>query len=252
MLQKPAPKSKAKDNAKYLLSRLDRWKKGDLNSILVENIIIQNRLQKSLKVKEESKQKGFCRLMMAGKVGQAMKLINNEDSVVGVHSLSEDVKKILEDKHPPGEEASSEILLPNNNPDIQNIIFEEINADIVKTAARNLHGSGGPTLLDSDGWKHILCSKVYGKSSYQLCEAIAELTKLLCIEEIDPDCLTEFIACRLVPLNKGTDKDGKLGVRPIGIGEILRRITGKVVVSVIKNEIQEAAGPLQSCTAVPG
>ena len=52
---------------------------------------------------------------------------------------------------------------------------------------------------------------------------------------------------RLVPLNKGDDKKGNPGVRPVGVGEVLRRIVGKVVIGVIKDEIQEAAGPLQSC-----
>ena len=43
---------------------------------------------------------------------------------------------------------------------------------------------------------------------------------------------------RLIPL----DKDP--GVRPIGIGEVLRRIVGKVISRHAANEIKEAAGPL--------
>ena len=37
------------------------------------------------------------------------------------------------------------------------------------------------------------------------------------------------------------------GVRPVGIGEVARRIIGKAIVRVIGNEIQEATGPLQTC-----
>ena len=58
------------------------------------------------------------------------------------------------------------------------------------------------------------------------------------------------MACRLVPLNKGDDKRGNPGVRPVGVGEVLRRIVGKVVIGVIKDDIQEAAGPLQSCAGL--
>ena len=48
--------------------------------------------------------------------------------------------------------------------------------------------------------------------------------------------MTEFIACRLIPLDKGDKKEGKPGVRPIGDGEVLRRLIGKLVIGVIKIE----------------
>ena len=58
----------------------------------------------------------------------------------------------------------------------------------------------------------------------------------LCTEEIDPDCLVEYVACRLIPLDKGTTKDGKPGVRPIGVGEVLRRLVGKLLIGVVKDD----------------
>ena len=65
------------------------------------------------------------------------------------------------------------------------MIYEGINAEKVKKkAAMNLHGSGGPTLMDADGWRHMLCSKAYGKASENLCQAVAELAKKLCRETI--------------------------------------------------------------------
>ena len=74
--------------------------------------------------------------------------------------------------------------------------------------------------------------------------------KKLCRENIHPDSLQEFVACRLIPLNKGDDKFGNPGVRPIGIGEILRRLIGKVVVGHMREDIIEAAGPLQTCAGL--
>ena len=62
--------------------------------------------------------------------------------------------------------------------------------------------------------------------------------------------MLEFTACRLVPLDKGSDSDGNPGVRPIGIGEVLRRIVGKSVMSVLKEDIQESCGCLQTCTGL--
>ena len=78
----------------------------------------------------------------------------------------------------------------------------------------------------------------------------ADVAKKLCREEVHSDCLRELVANRLIPLDKGEDKDGNPGVRPIGIGEILRRIIGKVVVANIREDIQNAAGPLQTCAGL--
>ena len=59
-----------------------------------------------------------------------------------------------------------------------------------------------------------------------------------------------LVAARLMPLDKGETKEGKPGVRPIGIGEVLRRLTGKLVVNVIKDDIIHAARPLQTCSGL--
>ena len=63
------------------------------------------------------------------------------------------------------------------------VIYEEIDASKVQTAAMHLSGSGGPTLVDADGWRRILCSKAYGNASVNLCQGIADLAKKLEEEE---------------------------------------------------------------------
>ncbi len=98
MLQKPSAKSKARDNAKYLTRRLQRWKDGELNDILSEVREIQKRLKKMQKVKEESRSKAFCRLMFRGKVGQALRFIDSESGIKGVHKVNRQVKGLLKDK----------------------------------------------------------------------------------------------------------------------------------------------------------
>ena len=40
------------------------------------------------------------------------------------------------------------------------------------------------------------------------------------------------------------------GVRPIGIGETIRRIVGKAIAWSLKADIQDTAGPLQVCTGI--
>ena len=132
------------------------------------------------------------------------------------------------------------------------MIFEGITADKVARIAKNMNGSGGPTLVDTDTWKDILCSKAFGNKSEELCQSIAELARKLCTEQIHPDCLVEYNACRLVPLDKGLTKEMTPGVRPIGIGEVLKRIVGKLLIGVIKEDIIEAVGPLQTYSGLKG
>ena len=179
-----------------------------------------------------------------------MKFVNNEDQTLGVHPLNETIKDLLAQKHPKCKEPDEEILFAMTAPDPLPVIYEEIDAVRVQRAALKLEGSGGPTLMDAEGWKHMLCSKSYGKASINLCQAIADLTKKLCREEVHRNSLAEFVACRLIPLDKGADKFGNPGVRPIGIGEVLRRLVGKVVVSNIREDIIKAAGPLQTCAGL--
>ena len=63
MLQKPGPKSKARDHAKYLASRLGKWSRGELDSLLSEGKEFQKRLVQRQKVKDDSKLKAFTRLI---------------------------------------------------------------------------------------------------------------------------------------------------------------------------------------------
>ena len=71
------------------------------------------------------------------------------------------------------------------------------------------------------------------------------MAKCLCVANIDRcPSLEPYIACGLIPLDKNP------GVRPIGVGEVLRRIIGKAVISIIKPDILESAGSLQLCAGV--
>ena len=129
---------------------------------------------------------------------------------------------------------------------VDNIIFENIDIEAIQKAAKNTNGSAGPSGLDSDGWQRILCSKSFKTCGAELCESVALLTRKLCTELVDPDPLASFISCRLIPLDKNP------GVRPIGIGEVLRRIIGKSVTTLLKPEILAATAPLQASAGLEG
>ena len=53
-------------------------------------------------------------------------------------------------------------------------------------------------------------------------------------------------ACRLIPLDKCP------GVRPIGVGEVPRRIIAKAILRIVGSDVEEAAGSLQLCAGQDG
>ena len=109
-------------------------------------------------------------------------------------------------------------------------------------AAMLTKGGSGPSGLDADGWRKILTLRSFGTSSSELRKTFALFVKSLCVEEMkNAESLESFIACRLIPLDK------HLGIRPIGVGEVLRRIAGKTVMILLKKDVCRAAGSLQLC-----
>ena len=68
------------------------------------------------------------------------------------------------------------------------------------------------------------------------------MTRRLCTEYVDPRRIEAIPANRLIPLDKGEGK-----VRPIGVGEVIRRIIRKCVMSVTKQDVIDACGSLQVC-----
>ena len=87
-----------------------------------------------------------------------------------------------------------------------------------------------------------MACKSFKRSSNNLCESIATLTRRLCTEFVDPLTIEPIVASRLIPLDKGNGE-----VRPIGVGEVIRRIIGKCVTRVAKQDVINASGAMQVC-----
>ena len=113
---------------------------------------------------------------------------------------------------------------------------------MIREAALRTKGSGGPSCVDAVGFKRILACKSFKRSSTNLCDSLAILTKRLCTEYVDPLTIEPILANRLIPLDKGNGE-----VRPIGVGEVIRRIIGKCVSRVGKQDVIDACGATQVC-----
>ena len=250
MLQKPSARSNARDHVSYLGTRLDQWKAGDLEGLLKEGREIQKRLIRKKEGQRKNRMQRFTALMLVGNLSSAIKLLNAEDNIGGIHEPTPEVMDALLKKHPDAEPAKPEALI-NREPQekIDPVIFEVIDGTVIYKAAKTTFGAVGPSHIDADGWRHILCSNAYNKSPESLCTAIAGVTKLLCREEVNPETLDQLLASRLVPLDKDPGSSVP-AIRPIGIGEVLRRIMGKAVTQHLSGDIQHACGTLQTSTGI--
>ena len=93
--------------------------------------------------------------------------------------------------------------------------------------------------LDAYGWRR-LCTSFQGASN-DLCDGLASVARRLCTSYVDPAEIAALVAGWLIALDKNP------GVHPIGVGEVIRRIISKAVLSVVKLDILDATGYSQLC-----
>ena len=104
----------------------------------------------------------------------------------------------LKEKHPEPQGVQLGSLLFGPIEDVPDTLYYEINGDMVRDAALRTKGSGGPSGVDSNGFRRILTCKSLKRSGTELCEAIASMTKRLCTEYVDPRGLEAILANRLI------------------------------------------------------
>ena len=191
--------------------------------------------------------------MLQVKVNAALKLLDNSNGS-GVLSLSPETIKDLQEKHPVSCPIDESVLIEGELPFVDPAIFNNIDEDKIYRAALKTKGACGPSGLDADGWRRILASKHFGKVGSDFRSTLATFSRTLCRKEVEIitssdskqySNLEAYTACRLIQLDKNP------GVRPIGVGEVLRQIIGKSTMSVIKPEVVESAGSLQLCAGQP-
>ena len=242
-LQKPSQKLKAKDHQECLAKRLVLWKEGEIDKLLREGRMIQKRLDNSRRV---VLQQPFLRtLLCQGKSTRACVISATTmggGGVGGVLPLSDDVMAQLREKHRTPQETRLGSLLSRPVEDVPDSIYQQINGEIVRDAALRTKVSGGPSGVEANGFRRILASKSFKRSGKDLFAAIAAMARRLCTECIDPLRIETILASRLIAMDKGEGS-----VRPIGFGEVIRRIMGKCVMHVTKPAAIGASGSLQFC-----
>ena len=137
-------------------------------------------------------------------------------------------------KHPEPCKANLNYLVSKEHPKSlphHQSIFEKLNASMVRKSALKTYGSHVPG-LDANEWRRLRTS--FKSSSTDLCKKIAKLE--IRIAKSDLTFLLPYNSCRLIALDKWP------GVRPIGFGEVLRRIIGRTIVKCNKIDLKRLGG----------
>ena len=188
----------------------------------------------------------FKHLMQKRNVNGALKLLTNNMSN-GILPLTDETLHLLRTKHPEMQNAHEEVLLQGPIKQAHPVVYEVIDEALISKSALKTKGGCGPSGFDAENWRRILVSKSFGSSSLNLRKSFANFTRTLCSRNLNTsindfgDTLEAFITNHFIPLNKNP------GIRPIGVGEVVRRIAGKVVMDIAKKDVQQAAGSLQVC-----
>ena len=119
------------------------------------------------------------------------------------------------------------------------VVFESITGQLIRTIAIRTEGAAGPSGLEAGDWRRM-CSS-FQDASRELCNAIAAVGRRIYTTFVDPEGLEALTLSRLVALNK------QPGVRPIGVGEIARRIISKAILLVLNEDILKVARVQQLC-----
>ena len=179
-------------------------------------------------------QKAFSTLTQ--KTRQATSCMSNDNG--------RSTKDHLMDKHPEPQPLRAQALYKGparsslNHP----VAFAGISADVI----------GKPSSEWVDLPVHLGSMSVAGRGfashsavpqTTYVCVAIALLCKRLCTEYVDPAEREALIACQLIALDKCA------GLRPIGVGECLRRLIGRAIVQCTKMDIRTVCcwGPTALC-----
>lgn len=251
ILQRDPAVRTTKDVKILVKRRMENWSQEKYDSLLQETKRVSNRISQRVTAARDN-QNGcvsatFARMMMSGKVRQAMRWLTKRTAGGVLHPDDEvqgkKVLEVLKSKHPSSKPHCEDAQIEADYvPDFEDVF---ITADVIEKTARRIQGSAGPSGTDSDHWQAVLLR--YGAQSSLLREKVAAFTNYLCNSVVPWERIQALMSGRLIALDKNP------GVRPIGVGECLRRFIGKCVAETTKTDLSVVCGASQlACGTAAG
>ena len=82
----------------------------------------------------------------------------------------------------------------------------------------------------------------FGHASNNLYHDLAAVARKLCTQSVDPNGIEALVPCCFIPLDKSP------GIRPMGYGEVSRRIIAKAVMRAVKDDVWGQEGGVETTT----
>ena len=249
VLQRDPMVNKTRDVKVLIGRRLQSWEDGNFSLLLQEAKRCASRPLRNdsgkYRTRDEHTSYVFAKMMMEGKVRSAMRWLTSR-SGGGVLDPNDDIpdsktkrKKrvldVLKEKHPAAQCSKDEARIHMDSlPELETVT---ITSAYIEKFARSMYGGAGPSGTDSEHWKDVFLR--FGAHSSSLRDEVAALTTKIANEIVPWSQIRALMSGRLIALDKCP------GVRPIGIGECLRRIMCKCVADATKKDLEEVCGAQQ-------
>ena len=246
ILQKDKKIRKSSDIKRLIKRRLKMWKDDLLEELIQEAEACDRKLPMGVtKMSDEEAILVFSRMVLQGKIREALRFITNTSESGGLLQPDDDagkgktVQEVLESKHPPQSEAVPEAFIVADLPTLVDVDVTE--SHIVK-AAKHLSGGAGISALDASQWQVLLLK--HGGASEELRSAMASLTMRLANTIVQWDDIRALKAKKLIALDKCP------GIRPIGIGDVADRLCAKVMIDITGDDVQAECLADQLCSGI--
>ena len=244
LLQKPAGKLTYRDTSAHLLRRLKLWDEGKIDELLRESITIQTNFVKSKRaVSDTTLAKRFATMVFNNNYKGAMSLVTSKGKG-GILPLNAKTKSDMISMHPQPAPVHPDALFAGPLPtDTHPIFYSALDGNMIKRHTLRTTGGAGISQQEDVLWHKMVTA--HKDTSAALTTALATVAQRLVTEFVDPVGIEALLA------NRGIAIDKCPGLRPVGVGEIARRIIGKAVMEVTGKNVQEAVGSIQLCAGHP-
>ena len=250
VLQRDRMVKKGCDVRLLVKRRMEAWRVGKFDGLVEEAVRCTRSLSfRSSVNSQEQVLKVFTRLMLKGELRAATRWITERGSgrVLSpndkVGSGDRTVLDVLREKHP-DPAPIDECAMDGCDDELPALMDVSVTSGHVEKIARSLHGGAGPGGTNSSHWRSFLLR--FGVQSAKLREAVASLIMMMANGIVDWQWIRALMSSRLIALDKNP------GVRPIGVGEVLRRLMGKVMMLCTGVDVQDECGADQLCSGLRG
>ena len=241
--------TKFRDVRSRLKKRLAAWNRGE-HEALVQDTLRQCALRDRGLTRRELDEAQVARLfdgkVRSGRLREAVRGLTDRSGGGVLDPEAHDAKsnkpvfEALKDKHPPARETPPEVMTEPRR--LPAVLEMHVSSDTIERAARRLQGAAGPCGLDAVELKHLLFR--FGGESIKLTAEVAAWTEWLANASPPWAAYRALMANRLIAIDK------QPGVRPVGCGEVLRRLMAKAVILVAGDEATEACGNDNLCAGL--